>query len=370
MINNLKIEGYRGFQCFEMGGLSRINLLVGTNNSGKTSALEALYLLVTNSDPQTLWKICQNRGELRISEQIPQRPMQPELELGHLFNGHKISLGNYFQITASNSDPTRTTILKITEAKIEDNPQLFLMALNEDPDQVGARLALSIQNGSDRIASIPITQRGSINQGAINVLTNMIANQPGNALQAPLINVQYVSNASLTFPELNSSWGSIVLTEDENRVVRALQNLDSDIARIAAINSPFFGIQQRGGFVIKMRNVDQPIPIGSLGDGVWRMLALAIALIRSRNGILIVDEIDTGLHYSVMNSLWKMLIETSKAFNVQIFATTHSNDCIRALASIDEDEISIHRIEPKKSHSVQYSADEIRAAAEHNIEVR
>lgn len=68
--------------------------------------------------------------------------------------------------------------------------------------------------------------------------------------------------------------------------------------------------------------------------------------------------------------MWKMLVETSKAFNVQIFATTHSNDCIRALAYIDEEEIGIHRIEPKKSHSVQYSADEIRAATEHNIEVR
>ena len=370
MINNLIIEGYRGFQRFEMSGLSRINLFVGTNNSGKTSALEALYLLVTNSDPQTLWKICQSRGELRMPEQLPQRPMQPELELGHLFNGHQINLGSSFQITASNSNPIRTSILKITEAKIEDNPQLFLMALNEAPDQVGARLALSIQNGSDRIASIPITHRGSINQGAINLLTNMIANQPVNALQSPLINAQYVSNASLTFPELNSSWGNIVLTEDENRVIRALQYLDSDIERIAAINSPFFGIQQRGGFVIKMRNVDQPIPIGSLGDGVWRMLALAIALIRSRNGILIVDEIDTGLHYSVMTSMWKMIVEASKTYNVQVFATTHSNDCIKALASIDEDEISIHRIEPENKHSVQYSADEMRSAAEHNIEVR
>lgn len=62
-----------------------------------------------------------NRGELRISEQILQRPMQPELELGHLFNGHKINPGTYFQITASNSDPTKITILKITEAKHVEN---------------------------------------------------------------------------------------------------------------------------------------------------------------------------------------------------------------------------------------------------------
>ena len=370
MINNLTIENYRAFQKFELNGLSRVNLFVGTNNSGKTSAIETLYLLATNSDPQSLWKICTNRGEMRYTDPVPGRPIYPELEINHLFCGHKINLASTLRISASNDSPSRIAQLTIVEAKIEDNPQLFMMAASEIPDQtVGPRLALSVQGISDSFV-IPLTQRGTIRHDAINLLTNIRASQPSTNLQSQLINAQYVSNASLTSQELNGMWGSIVLTPDEDRVISALQSLDNNIERIAAIPSPIFNQQQRGGFAVKMKNVDQPIPIGSLGDGAWRMLALAIALIRSKNGILLVDEIDTGFHYSVMGNMWKMIAEISRAFNIQVFATTHSYDCIRALASLDENEVCIHRIEPQNGRSVQYSADEIRAAAEHSIEVR
>jgi len=369
MINNLTIKGYRVFQQFQMNDLSRINLLVGTNNSGKTSALEALYVLATNSDPQTLWKISSGRGELRFQDTVPQRPMQQELELNHLFNGHKIGIGTTTYITASDSVPNRAVELSIIEAKMEDNPQLFMLASNEIADPLGVRLALSIKIDPSRVDSIPLTPRGTIRQDSIQVFANISANTLNNNQQTQPINTQYVTNASLTAQELTASWGSIVLTDDENRVVEALQSVDKDIEKIAATNSPiYFGVL--GGFVVKMRNVSQPIPIGSLGYGVWRMLALAIALIRSRNGILLIDEIDTGLHYSVMSRMWKMINDVSRTFNIQVFATSHSYDCIRALASIDESEISIHRIEPDQACSVQFSADEIKAAAEFNIEVR
>lgn len=369
MINDIEIKGYRCFNQFEMRRLSRINLLVGTNNSGKTSALEAIYLLATNSDPQALLKIISGRGEQRFPEQVPGRPIQPEFEISHLFCGHTINLGTTLSISASNDIP-RSTRLSIVEAKPEDNhPQLILMAATEAPDSVSARLALSVENETGKLYSVPLTSRGGIRQDAIQLLTNMHANQPRPSPQSQLSNAQYVTNASLTSQELSFAWGGIVLTPDEDRVIQALKSLDSNIERIAATTTPFF-FGQRGGFVVKMRNIDQPVPIGSLGDGVWRMLSLAIALIRSRNGILLIDEIDTGLHYTIMSSMWKMISDASRAFNIQVFATTHSSDCFRALASINADEISIHRIDPSKDRSIQYSGDEIKAAAEQNIEVR
>lgn len=369
MISDIEIDHYRCFSRFEMQGLSRINLLVGTNNSGKTSALEAIYLLATNSDPQALFKILSGRGEQRFPEQVPGRAIQPEFELSHLFCGHLINIGTTLSISARNSIP-RSTRLSIVEARPEDNhPQLFLMTANEVPDSVTARLALSVENDFGKIFSVPLTARGGIRQDAIQLLTNIQANQPRPIQQSQLLNVQYVTNASLTAQELSVAWGGIVLTPDEDRVIQALKSLDSNIERIASNTAPYF-FGQRGGFVIKMKNVDQPVPIGSLGDGVWRMLSLAIALIRSRNGILLIDEIDTGLHYSVMSSMWKMIADASRAFNIQVFATSHSSDCFKALASINEDDISIHRIEPLKGKSVQYTAEEIRVAAAQDIEVR
>src|SRR5262249_16235635 len=111
-------------------------------------------------------------------------------------------------------------------------------------------------------------------------------------------------------------------------------------------------------------------------DGTWRMLALAIALSRAKDGILLVDEIDTGLHYTVMADMWKLISETAKVLNVQVFATTHSYDCVHSLAAIchsdveQNSEVTLQRIEPNKKRAVPFSESEIRIAAERLIEVR
>jgi predicted ATPase len=93
MISSLHIEGYRGFEDFEMNDLGRINLLVGTNNSGKTSVLEAIYLLSAAGDAQSLWQLLWRRGE-SLPPQVPrigdgpQRFSPIELDVSHLFTGH------------------------------------------------------------------------------------------------------------------------------------------------------------------------------------------------------------------------------------------------------------------------------------------
>jgi AAA15 family ATPase/GTPase len=113
-----------------------------------------------------------------------------------------------------------------------------------------------------------------------------------------------------------------------------------------------------------------------MGDGVWRILGLALAIVNAKDGVLLVDEIDTGLHFTAMSDMWKMLWKTSKRLNVQIFATTHSDDCWKRLANIanaenpSEDGITIHRIEKDKIKSIIFTEDEIGIAAEEGIEVR
>jgi AAA15 family ATPase/GTPase len=106
------------------------------------------------------------------------------------------------------------------------------------------------------------------------------------------------------------------------------------------------------------------------------MLGLALGLSYCQGGVLLIDDIDTGLHYTVMERMWKLIFEASKQLNVQVFATTHSRDCIDALASISRDgvfegsEVMIHRIEAGKSKSISYSEATIKAVAEFGNEVR
>ena len=127
---------------------------------------------------------------------------------------------------------------------------------------------------------------------------------------------------------------------------------------------------------VKYQHSDQRFPLGSMGEGIKRLLVLAMNLIQSAGGYLLVDEIDTGLHYSVMVKMWKLVIETARRLDIQVFATSHSLDCIQALAELYEnepdvrDDISLHRIQRGAEAGIRYSADEILAAARERIEVR
>ena len=138
-------------------------------------------------------------------------------------------------------------------------------------------------------------------------------------------------------------------------MVEALRIIEPTIDRIATSGAERrrSGLQPsvRGGVLVRLEGIKNRIPIGSMGDGIWRMLGLALHVVHSRDGILLVDDIDTGLHHTVMEDMWKFLDTASKAYNVQVFATTHSRDCYEGLAAIAHDsvsdgsEVTIQRIE-------------------------
>ena len=108
---------------------------------------------------------------------------------------------------------------------------------------------------------------------------------------------------------------------------------------------------------------------------MWRMLGLALALANAKGGVLLVDEIDTGLHYSIMGDMWRMVGKLAATLDVQVFATTHSRDCYQGLATIVEAgspsfQVTIQRIEPSRGRAIGFSNDDIVIAAERGIEVR
>ncbi len=172
-------------------------------------------------------------------------------------------------------------------------------------------------------------------------------------------------------------WDGIVLTDSEERVLRAIRIVDPRIERIAAVErNSYRDSPARGGFKVRLAGTDLPLPIGSLGDGTWRLLAMAIALSRAGTGVLLIDEIDTGLHYTVMEKMWELIKQTAEELEIQVFATTHSSDCVSSLASIcradvtDGSDVTIQRIEPEREDAVRFTEAEISVAADRHIEVR
>jgi hypothetical protein len=369
MLRSIKIENYRGFGHFEMNGFGRVNLLVGTNNSGKSSILEALQLLALNGNPNTIWQIVSRRGEHRIFDPAltAGQPIQQEADICHMFNGHEIKLGSYLEIAGSGDFDNPKISCKIVEVNQLDRTFMFPNMANEDPS-IGLRLALSIKGGM-QLPNIPLSPYGSIRVDAFQMANTMFHNT-----NKSVVNVQFVAN-DLMPQALISLWGIVALTPDEEMVYKALRFVEPKIEKIAAVNTgPIFYPISHIGFKVKLTDTDLPVPIGSLGDGIWKMLGLAIMLSQAKNGLILIDEIDTGFHYSVMSKMWRLVFETAKQLNIQVFATSHSEDCVKSLASIcrenvaDGSDVCLYRID--KDKAVHYNESQIVLAAEKDFEVR
>lgn len=364
MINSVSIKGYRGLKTFDMDGLGRINLIVGRNNSGKSSVLEAVFLLARGGDPDTLGEILLRRGE-RIESDAP-ASLNPtdrhELEVSSLFNGHVLTPGAFLEVRARNRESEREIRYAVSEQRT--STALFPVLRSEDDED---RLTLNVSGiPGPALMKVILSSREGL------VFSPQGRGKPRRARDAAASPSQYVATDSLSAVDLTRLWNDIVLTPSEDLVTGALRFLEPGVERIAAVSTVQGGV--RGGFKVKLRDLAQPVSIGSLGDGTWRLLALAIALVKARGGILLVDEIDTGLHYSVMSDLWRLIEKAAEANDVQVFATTHSSDCVRSLAEVcggsNEGRASIQRIEAGRPRAVPFSEAEIRVVAEQGIEIR
>jgi len=183
-----------------------------------------------------------------------------------------------------------------------------------------------------------------------------------------------VTTDSLSADDIASLWKTIALTPEEELVTEAVQPIEPSIERLTVVTPS--GTHAHGGLLAKIADKDRPVPVGSMGDGIWRILALTIAGINCQDHVLLVDEIDTGLHYTVMGEMWRIMHSIANRFNVQIFATTHNADCVRSLSSIcrkDVDagsDVTIQRIEAERQKAVPYSEHDIAITTEQQIEVR
>jgi AAA15 family ATPase/GTPase len=382
MLKTIKIENFRSFQSFELQQLGRVNLLVGKNNTGKTSILEAIQILCSRANLEPMSEVMINRGEYFWSYN-PTEKEERELDICHLYHTHKLQSGSKFTISGINENIEEKIVVAIGKHKLrlyDDSSQAYMQE-NSDldislTDIEGLTLQVNWIHGdkTKEIIAIPLSENNGLPLKYVHRSSQNTNLAPRNIL---------VTSSSLTTAKMTDLFEKVVLTPDEKVIEEALNIIDDRIERIASVNiqniSPLRvrnTFDSRGGFFVLLSDSNQRVPIGSMGDGIWRMLGLALATVCAKNGYLFVDEIDTGLHFTAMSDMWRMIWETAKRLNVQVFATTHNSDCWMSLASVvqqedaAEDGIRIHRIEKGKEKSVVFTEPQIAIAAEREIEVR
>ncbi|WP_392530872.1 ATP/GTP-binding protein [Nostoc sp. C117] len=378
MLKTIKIDNFRSFKSFELQQLGRVNLLVGKNNSGKTSILEAIQLLCSRTNLEPLAEVMINRGEYFLNDH---QRRNSELDICHLFYGHEIQPDSNLCVSGMNDENKETITVSIGARyfHIDDDLGKLGKQLNEESSILnesslsikGLNLGIKWTHGEKtEILTFPLSNNNSLNLDYIQPFHRDGKN--------PAPKIQFITSSSLETEKMIELFEQIVLTPEEKLVEQALHRIDSKIQRIAPVSSrkSRYSLDSRGGFFVLLSDSNQRVPIGSMGDGIWRILGLALATVCAKDGYLFVDEIDTGLHFTAMSDMWKLIWETAKRLNVQVFATTHNSDCWTSLASIAEQEdvtedgIRIHRIEKGKETSVVFTEPQIVIAAEREIEVR
>ena len=351
MLNTLSINNFRCFPKFELQDLGTINLLVGKNNSGKTTIIEAIYLLSSQTYLEALIEILINRGEYNNVYTPRERKL---LDIKHLFYGHRMDIDSQFSILGKTNGYTQQFTVNLGHA----GDQRKSLDLQEQ------KIFIQLSNKEDQI-KLPLYRDGYLSDNRIAHTYKYLNDHREKT--------QFVTPYYLADKKMVELFDKLVLTPEERLVIEALQIIEPTIERIATVS---YKEGQDGEFVVLLSGNEQPIPIGSMGDGIRKILGLVLTIINAKNGTLLVDEIDLGLHFSTMFDMWKLIWRTAKRLNVQVFATTHSSDCWTSLATIigDQDQtekdITIHRIEKGKSKSIVFDKDEIVIAAERGIEVR
>lgn len=376
ILDSLEIKNFRAFQHLRIEKLGRVNLIVGKNNVGKSSVLEALWLYATKADPNIIMQLLRNRDEVSIINegQHITNTISDESLLGlrFLFHGfdYLLSPGERQIIISSSPLDEKNVAISIAQSeRVQSNLGHTELRLVE-PDKEGNLYtsglvpSLKIDIGQNVHLYFPLDVSYTSSQSLF---------RPVKVLQMA-INSVIVSGDGLTAHDVASYWDNIVLSDLQPSVLSALRIIAPNITGLNLVGSRNGGTDRVP--IVKVSNFDFPVPLRSLGEGMNRMLGIALALVNAKDGMLLIDEVDTGLHYSVLPEMWKLIFEVAHRLNVQVFATSHSWDCIQAFqeaaAENTESEGVLVRLEQRKDGigAVTFDEQELAIVTREQIEVR
>jgi predicted ATPase len=145
-------------------------------------------------------------------------------------------------------------------------------------------------------------------------------------------------------------WHGIALTGLEKEISNALRLIAPGVQGLSLVSTPTSKGER--DLIVNVAGIDKPLPFLNLGNGMWRNLGIVLALVNAKDRILLIDEFENGLYYSVQPDLWQFIFRLAHNLNVQVFATTHSWDCIeafqRAAREDHQEEGLLIRLESKK----------------------
>ena len=380
MIESLLIRNFRIFEELTFRHFSRVNLIVGKNSIGKSTLLEAIQIYGNKANPKVLYDLIAARDEYWESE-IFTRSDQYPLDLGqegpirHLFHDYHFPTpeSTGIEIGPVASEYPRVLIRPITVKVTEDSEgrriripvtQLTQQELFE-AEATLLEPALEIRLGEEK-RLFPLSRdprdrsyrpRGFYPSGEVRV------------------NVQVVPAQNIPEDTLASLWDNINLTDLEQEVTKGLQLINHRVQGVALVGDTR-GSSRRRIAIVRCEGQADRIPLKTMGDGMTRIFHIVLALVNAKDGLLLIDEFENGIHWTVQPLLWNTVFRIAEALNVQVFATTHSRDCVSGFFEEWQNKPELgtfHRIDTgsnQEIRAVEYDHEALSDALETQVEIR
>ena len=365
-IPDLSIKGFRGIRELHISKLGRVTLITGKNNVGKSSILEALRLYARSAAPDALDDIVEFREEDDWADGDERLIASSSLfRYSTLFHGFPQLGYDFKEIAISASGEGRPAYLKM---RLEWHAEIAgVDGLVSDYD---------IDVDWDALIPVLVVEteaRTQIRRLDIRVRPSYTHFRFGSAMSSRehmrcvALN-PYSGKESGTLDEL---WSGIALTDNEHEVVKALRIISPEISAVSMVKG---GSDERIA-IARSRRLESPIPLRSFGDGVNRLFAIVLSLVSVRGGLLLIDEFENGLHHSVQLDVWRMIFRLARKLDVQVFATTHSQDAVKAFQkaaseSPGEDSLVLLTRRDDDVIPTALSERELAIANRHNMQVR
>lgn len=379
MLSSLEIRNFKNLDYFRINALGMVNLFTGKNNTGKSSILEALAIYASKGDLSTIYQLLDDRGESYKSINNTKGATESNVRaLSSLFPNRQInySLDSAITVSAvvntllgkqmSNEKFVSIRLVKYYDETISD--------IDNDLESFRTKRIILNESGSDVVADYNIGIEIKTSSNSLVYRLNRDRPYrvfPGNTVEQD--NTQFVRTRNIDREVNGKLWDNITLSEKERYVTDALNIIEPDVDRIAFIEET---AKERTA-VVKLKSSNTVFPLKSMGDGINRILTIILALVNADNGFLLIDEFENGLHYTAQEKLWKIIFSLSKKLNVQVYATTHSQDCILGFERVLNNTANIStgkliRLDAinQKIRQVEFSPSELKIAAEQEIETR
>ena len=374
--SSFSIENFRCFEKLTIEPLARVNLICGENNTGKTALLEALWMHSGPNLPDIGLRLYGFRG---MAGPDPARLLY---DLFRNFDPHRtITLeakGDWNERYRSLKIKSQPRGPRVYVPQSSDEQSLIGMTARETNVSAVSDTEIVLDYIDEHGSSFVSTGRWEISEAPVPEglpLVPFALTSQGMAMNRasmpPRPSNIFLSARHRNRPEEDvARFGNVVLEGDADSIVNCLKAVDPRIARletIAALPSPM---------IYAEIGIGRPVPMGFLGDSVGRLLSMALAFQEASNGKILIDEVENGLHHSALQGVWENLNRLSQRFNVQVFATTHSYECMvaarDAFTSAEQNDLHIHRLQRQDDAitAVTYPFEALDFTLDYGAEVR